>query len=223
LLGPDVFWTSIDNQPWSKVAGIRRKLRGCRKGTPDVIVLAKRKLIALELKSLVGQVNDAQREVALQIQRAGGKYWVCRTVRSALVALHRSKVELRTRTGRRWNPPKLPAWEKPVSDLDRPVIWHDAVLARWRADRRRSLARQRERKAAAERTGVDLPTPAREPAPAMPRPVLRQGRDVPSAPKPVLRQPSELAAERYRHGVSPARVTTAKGDAGTVREVPVPQ
>jgi hypothetical protein len=43
-----VFWTAVDNQPWSKVAGIMRKRRGCRSGaaryeveqTPDVPVPA---------------------------------------------------------------------------------------------------------------------------------------------------------------------------------------
>src|SRR5215475_14315168 len=58
-----VFWTSIDNQPWSKVAGIWRERRGGRAGTPDLLILHKGKLIFLELKSRVGKVSEAQREV----------------------------------------------------------------------------------------------------------------------------------------------------------------
>jgi hypothetical protein len=69
LLPPGVFWTSIDNQPWSKAAGIMRKRRGCRAGTPDILLLCGR-LIGLELKSLSGKVSGAQEEVRLQILRA---------------------------------------------------------------------------------------------------------------------------------------------------------
>jgi hypothetical protein len=149
LLDPAcVFWTSIDNQPWSKVAGIKRKLRGCRAGTPDVLILYKGKLIFLELKSRVGKVSEAQRDVRLQILRAGGMWWLVRSVRAGLTALHRSGVELRTRAGRQWVPPVLPAWEEPVSDLEQPIVWHPAVLRQWREDKARSRARQREREAA---------------------------------------------------------------------------
>ena len=89
LLDPScVFWTAVDNQPWSKRAGIMRKRRGCRSGTPDVLVLFKGKLIGLELKSRIGRVSREQMEVRLEMLRAGGMWWLCRTARSALVALY---------------------------------------------------------------------------------------------------------------------------------------
>jgi hypothetical protein len=124
-----VFWTAVDNQPWSKVAGIMRKRRGCRSGTPDLLILHKGKLIGLEMKSRVGRVSKVQKQVRLEMLRAGGMWWLCRTARAALVALHRSGVGLRTRAGRRWKPPVLlKPWEQPVADLEQPMVWHAAVL-----------------------------------------------------------------------------------------------
>jgi hypothetical protein len=143
-----VFWTAVDNQPWSKVAGIMRKRRGCRSGTPDLLILHKGKLIGLEMKSRVGMVSSAQKEVRLEMLRAGGMWWMARTARAALVALHRSGVGLRTRAGRRWKPPVvLKAWEQPVADPEQPMVWHPAVLRQRRADRARQQACQRARDA----------------------------------------------------------------------------
>jgi hypothetical protein len=140
-----VFWTAVDNQPWSKVAGIMRKRRGCRSGTPDLLILHKGKLIGLEMKSRIGRVSRAQKEVRLEMLRAGGMWWMARTARAALVALHRSGVGLRTRAGRRWNPPVLKPHEQPVADPEQPMVWHPAVLRQRRADRARQQARQRQR------------------------------------------------------------------------------
>jgi hypothetical protein len=163
LLDPaGVFWTAVDNQPWSKVAGILRKRRGCRSGTPDLLILNKGKLIGLEMKSRIGRMSRAQKEVRLEILRAGGTWWLCRSARSALVALHRSGVRLRTYQNRRWTPPVLEPWEEPVADPEQPMVWHPEVLRQWRADKKQWRKRQRARetvKLAAERddaTGGDI-------------------------------------------------------------------
>jgi hypothetical protein len=165
------FWTAIDNQPWSKAAGILRKRRGCRSGTCDLLILHKGKLIGLEMKSRIGRVSRAQKEVRLEMLRAGGMWWLCRTARSALVALHRSGVGLRTRAGRRWKPPVLKPYEEPVTDPEQ-MVWHPAVLRQWRADRARQQARHRARIAAARSREADgaaavqvtaQPHPARRP------------------------------------------------------------
>jgi hypothetical protein len=149
LLDPAcVFWTAVDNQPWSKVAGILRKRRGCRSGTPDLLILHKGKLIGLEMKSRSGRVSRAQKEVRLEMLRAGGIWWLCRGARSGLVALHRSGVRLSTHAGRRWKPPVLEPWEEPVADPELPMVWHPAVLRQWRADKERWRARRRVRDAA---------------------------------------------------------------------------
>jgi hypothetical protein len=160
LLDPArVFWTAVDNQPWSKVAGILRKRRGCRSGTPDLLILHKGKLIGLEMKSRIGRVSRAQKEVRLEILRAGGIWWLCRNCRSALVALHRSGVSY---TNRRWTPPALEPWEEPVADPEQPMVWHPEVLRQWRADKEQWRERRRAQEAAklaAERddaTGGDI-------------------------------------------------------------------
>jgi hypothetical protein len=146
--GAGVFWTSVDNQPWSRLAGLMRKLRGCRSGTPDLLILHKGQFIGLELKSRIGRVSKAQKQVAREILRAGGAWWLIRSARAGLVALHRSGVEFRSYAGRRWKPPVLPAWEEPVADPEQPTVWHPAVLRQWRADKARWRERQREREAA---------------------------------------------------------------------------
>lgn len=146
LLDPSaVFWTSVDNQPWSLVSGIMRKKRGCRAGTPDVLLVHNAKVIGLELKSLGGKLSPAQKEVRLEMLRAGGMWVMVRTARGALTALHRLGVPFR----RAWKPPRrLPGWEEPVFDPDQPTVWHPKVLRQWRADKRRARARQASRAAA---------------------------------------------------------------------------
>ena len=157
LLPSDVFWTAVDNQPWSKVAGIRRKRRGCRAGLPDLLLLHDGATTGIELKSRVGRVSRAQRVIAREIAAAGGSWFLCRPVRSALVALHRSGVRLRDHGGRLWRPPVLPAWENPVSvsDLDQRMVWHPDVKRRWREDRRRQRAHQRALREAAATEGAE--------------------------------------------------------------------
>jgi hypothetical protein len=155
-----VFWTAVDNQPWSKVAGILRKRRGCRCGVPDLLILHKGTLIGLELKSRSGRVSRAQKEVRLEMLRAGGLWFLVRNTRGALVALNRCGIRFR----RRWTPPVLEPWEEPVADPEQPMVWHPEVLRQWRADKERWRLRQANRaretaKLAAERddaTGADV-------------------------------------------------------------------
>jgi hypothetical protein len=109
LLPPGVFWSSVDNQPWSKVAGLLRKRRGVRAGMPDLLILFEGRLIGLEMKSLIGRLSSAQEEVRLQILRAGGMWFLVRTARAALVALHGVGIRFR----RPWKTPVLEPWEQP--------------------------------------------------------------------------------------------------------------
>jgi len=132
LLDPDcTFWTSVENQPWSRLAGIMRKRRGVKPGICDVLIWHRGRTVGLELKSLLGRVSPAQREVRLGLLCAGVEWWCCRTATAALTALHRSGVPL---SG--WKPPQLGVWEEPQADPDC-VIWHPEVLAQRREDRAR--------------------------------------------------------------------------------------
>jgi hypothetical protein len=151
LLDPArVFWTAVDNQPWSTVAGILRKRRGCRSGIPDLLVLFNGKLIGLELKSIAGRVSAAQKAVRLELLCAGGLWFCCRTARSALAALARSGVPFREA----WTPPVLEPWEEPVADPEQPMVWHPAVLRQWREDKERWRVRAKARRDAARQQRV---------------------------------------------------------------------
>jgi len=143
LLDPDcTFFTSVENQPWSQLAGIMRKRRGVKPGICDVLIWHRGRSIGIELKSLFGRVSAAQRQVRAAMLRAGMQWWCCRTATAALTVLYRAGVPL---SG--WKPPPLEAWEDPVSDPDQ-VIWAPQVLAQWREDRARWRERSKARQAA---------------------------------------------------------------------------
>ena len=153
LLGPDVFWTAIDNQPWSKVAGILRKKRGVRSGMPDVLILYKGMLIGLELKSPIGKLSWAQKEVRLEILRAGGKWWMARSARAALMALRLSGVAFR----HRWKPPRLEPWEGPFADPNKRLPQEPTVAAQRREATRTWRERHKRARDAAQRAASAQP------------------------------------------------------------------
>jgi pantothenate kinase len=135
-------WQSYGLTP-PEIAGIRRKLHGCRAGSPDFWIIHAGATIGIELKSRVGRVSPVQKKIRREMVAAGGSWFMCRSVRAALAVLHQQGVPLRDRQGRLWRPPDLPAWEEPVSDPEQRLVWHPAVKRRWREDRRRQRARQR--------------------------------------------------------------------------------
>ena len=120
-LDPDcTFWTATDPVASSALSGAIRKQRGVKPGVPDIVILYRGKLIAIELKSRCGKCSPPQRAVREDLLRAGARgWWVCRTARAAMWALARSGVRFRTLTNNdgspeRWQPPRLPAWEVPI-------------------------------------------------------------------------------------------------------------
>jgi hypothetical protein len=98
----------------------------------------------------------AQKRVRAELVAAEASWWMARSARAALVALHRSGVEFR----RPWKPPAdLRPWEGPFTGAERRVPMYPAI-----AERQREYARRwRERKRVRElRTGAPsgLPTAA---------------------------------------------------------------
>ena len=75
------FWTAVDTVPRSAANGFMRRLRGCRSGVPDILILYRGKLITIELKSRHGEVNPAQRAVREALLRAGAVWWLCKSVK----------------------------------------------------------------------------------------------------------------------------------------------
>ena len=87
----------------------------------------------MELKSRAGVATKAQKQVRIELLSAGATWWMARSARAALMALHLSGVVFR----RRWKPPRLKPWEGPFEDPTRRLPQAPDVAAhggaRWRA------------------------------------------------------------------------------------------
>jgi hypothetical protein len=134
----DTFWTSLENKPISRLSGIFQKRRGVRSGLPDVQVIWRGKSIFIELKSRAGVASKAQKQIRLEMLPAGADWWMARSARAALTALHLSGVVFR----RRWKPPRLKPWEGPFADPHQQLPQAPDVAARRRARRRWRVRQQ---------------------------------------------------------------------------------
>jgi hypothetical protein len=139
----DTFSTSLENKPLSRLSGIFQKRRGVRGGLPDVLVIWRGKPIIVELKSRAGVASKAQKQIHAKLKPAGADWWLARSARAALMALHLSGVVFR----RKWTPPRLKPWEGPFADPTLRLPQAPDVAARRLAARRRWRARQRARAA----------------------------------------------------------------------------
>jgi hypothetical protein len=97
----DTFWTSLENKPLSRLSGIFQKQRGVRSGLPDVEVIWRGKPIFVELKSRAGVASKAQKQIRAKLKPAGADWWLARSARAALMALHLPDVAARRRAARR--------------------------------------------------------------------------------------------------------------------------
>src|SRR5262245_23512856 len=112
------FWTATDPVASSALSGAVRKQRGVKPGVPDILVLYRGKLIAIELKSRCGKCSPTQRAVREALLRSGAQWWVCRSACGAMWALRKSGVKFRTASNddgtlECWRQPNLSAWEVP--------------------------------------------------------------------------------------------------------------
>jgi hypothetical protein len=137
----DTFWTSLENKPISRLSGIFQRRRGVRSGLPDVHVIWRGKPIFVELKSRAGVASKAQKQVRLEMLPAGAAWYMARSARAAVMALHLSGVVFR----RHWTPPRLKPWEGPFADPAQRLPQAPDVAARRRAARRRWRLRRRAR------------------------------------------------------------------------------
>jgi hypothetical protein len=134
----DAFWTSLENKPISRLSGIFQKKRGVRSGLPDELVIWRGKPIFIELKSRACVASKAQKQIRAKLKPAGADWWLARSARAALMALHLSGVVFR----RQRKPPRLKPWEGPFADPTRRLPQAPDVAARRRAARRRWRARR---------------------------------------------------------------------------------
>ena len=97
----DAFWTSLENKPISRLSGIFQKKRGVRSGLPDELVIWRGKPIFIELKSRAGVASKAQKQIRAKLLPASADWWLARSARAALMALHLSGVEFRRKRNAR--------------------------------------------------------------------------------------------------------------------------
>ena len=138
----DTFWTSLENKPISRISGLFQKRRGVRSGLPDVQVIWRGKPIFIELKSRAGVASKAQKQVRLELLPAGAVWWMARSARAAMTALHLEGVVFR----REWKkPPRLQPWEGPFADPTQRLPQAPDVAAQRRAANKRWRLRQANR------------------------------------------------------------------------------
>jgi hypothetical protein len=141
-LADTVFWTALENAPRSLLSGLLAKRRGTRAGLPDLMLIFRRRpAVFVELKSRVGIPSRAQKQIRQELVAVGCAWWMARSARAALTALHRSGVPFR----RLWRPPALKPWEGPFDGSEKRLPRHPAVAARRREYARRWRERQRAR------------------------------------------------------------------------------
>jgi hypothetical protein len=150
------FWTSLENKPLSVISGIFQKRRRVRSGLPDVLAIFNGRPIFLELKSRRGVASKVQKQIRTEMLPAGAVWWMARSARAAMMALHLSGVVFR----RKWEAPQLQPWEGPFPDPTQRLPQHPGVAAERRDEKRRYRLRQairarEEAKSAAARAARD--------------------------------------------------------------------
>jgi hypothetical protein len=160
------FSTALENAPRSRLAGLLTKLRGTRPGLPDIWVIWLGENVVVELKSRSGIASKVQRQVRDELLAAGVTFWwLARSPRACLLALHLSGVPL---VG--WRPPKgpLPEWKGLFADPHVRLPMHP-VVARERAAAQQRYRERRREGEAARRIESDFPTSAPGDVAVMPR------------------------------------------------------
>jgi hypothetical protein len=127
----DAFWTATDATATSPTTGAMRRLRGCKAGLPDILIVYRGGLIAIDLKSECGRCSPAQLKVRAELIAAGANWWEARSANAAMAALALSGVKFRMIADGNgetecWIQPELEPWEVPRRD---PV---EPQPARWR-------------------------------------------------------------------------------------------
>ncbi len=144
------FWTVLENKPRSLLSGLLQKKRGMRSGLPDVMVICW-KVVFIEVKSRSGRASRAQKRVREELTAVGCVWWMARSARAALMALHRSGVPFR----RPWKLPEVKPWEGPFDGSEKRLPQHPAIAARQREYARRWRERKRARAPEAGATDRD--------------------------------------------------------------------
>src|SRR6516165_11524878 len=137
------YWTSLENKPRSPMGGVFQRMRGCRPGIPDLVVIQQQPgsvlIVFVELKSRRGVASKAQKQARAEMLPAGAVWIMARSARAAMVGLYRAGIRFR----RPWEPPPLESWEGPFDDPHQRLPQHPEVAAQRRAAQRAWRERQR--------------------------------------------------------------------------------
>jgi len=154
-LPSDAFWTATDATTTSPTTGLMRRMRGCKAGLPDILILYRGTLIAIELKSPQGRCTPSQRAVREALLRAGADWFECRSPNAVMqaVGVPFNMITHGDGTTECWRQPELAPWEVPRRDPAerRPSAPEVAE------ERRASQRRWRERQQRARQTSNDAP------------------------------------------------------------------
>jgi hypothetical protein len=150
-IDPSCAWfTGLENKPHSRISGMLQRLRGCRSGISDMLVLASRqgggtRVIFIEMKSIRGRISPAQKQMRADVVLTGAVWLMARTARAAMTGLFLEGVHFR----KAWTLPALEEWEGPFREISRLPV-HPLVAAERREEKRRYRLRKemREREAA---------------------------------------------------------------------------
>ena len=92
---PGFFWTSIENRGEGQREGARRKRRGCRAGVPDILTIYQGRVLFLEVKTPKGRLSPNQKERIPEIELAGARVVIVRSVDDIFEALKEAGVPVK--------------------------------------------------------------------------------------------------------------------------------
>ena len=86
-LPKDAVWTTVGHGGGGKVRGAQLKAMGLKAGWPDIQILMRGLFVGIELKGPKGKTSPEQDSIAHSIEKAGGHYYVCRSLDDVITAV----------------------------------------------------------------------------------------------------------------------------------------
>lgn len=95
LLPDDAVAWSTENRQMGPREGMRRKMRGCVPGVPDMEIHYRGRTFLIEIKTPKGTVTKVQRDMHKRLKDAGMPVSVCRSLEDVLYFLETHDVPLK--------------------------------------------------------------------------------------------------------------------------------
>ncbi|KXV70987.1 hypothetical protein AD952_11115 [Acetobacter cerevisiae] len=95
LLPDDAVAWSTENRQMGPREGMRRKMRGCVPGVPDMEIHYQGRTFLIEIKTPKGSVTKVQRDMHKRLKAAGIPVSVCRSLEDVLYFLETHDVPLK--------------------------------------------------------------------------------------------------------------------------------